>query len=532
MAAQSGPPVIRGLTFRHLLSSSGGYGDVYLYREDRLGREVAVKVLRDRTLDELARQRFETEATTMAGLQHPNVVTIHSVGVTDDDRAYIVMAYCPEATFSERAVGGELALADVLSAAIEVSGALHSAHLAGIIHRDVKPANILTQPWGGPGLTDFGVATTLTPTPEDDEEVGVSIPWSSPEMLFTETRGSVATDVYSLGATVWHLLVGRSPFEVLGGDNSRIGVMGRIRDLQPPRTGRADVPDSLERILARAMAKKPELRHPSAAAFAQALTSVESEQRLPRTRMIVTHRRAPGMYAEIADDALAKTRVRRSGAAGPGAPGQPKSKTATTGAGAAQRSRPLGAGNGHTEATGPSSSEAQSRANRSASARRVGRLEAPIHGGTTLPPPRAVTQTSARRGPLTLKVVGALLGVAAAVGVGYAVVARDSPQPSRATLTEGTVTPDAGSGVAGLPPGPVAITWTRTKAEVTFRWTYSAQLATDTFRWRTDDDREGVVKIPTLTLKSAARQPICLAILVVRQDGGGSVAYSPPVCAD
>lgn len=128
--------------------------------------------------------------------------------------------------------------------------------------------------------------------------------------------------------------------------------------------------------------------------------------------------------------------------------------------------------------------------------------------------------------------LGAVAGVAAVVGVGYAVMSRDSTSTAHATLTEGTGTPDAGSGVAGLPPGPVTITSSRAKDRVTFEWTYSAQLATDTYAWRTDDDRKGVVETPTLTLKPIAGQHICLSVLVVRKDGSGSIAYSPPVCAE
>jgi hypothetical protein len=132
-------------------------------------------------------------------------------------------------------------------------------------------------------LTDFGIATTKG----GDGPEGLSVPWSPPEILFGTSPGDQRADVYSLGATLWHLLVGRSPFEQPGGDNGTFALMGRIKSEAPPRTQRADVPDSLERLLRQAMAKDPAARPQSAMELIRGLQSIEQELRLPLTHPIL-----------------------------------------------------------------------------------------------------------------------------------------------------------------------------------------------------------------------------------------------------
>jgi serine/threonine protein kinase len=512
-------PVITGLRLIRLLSGAGGYGDVYLAREESLGREVAVKVLRDLAVDPVARHRFEVEATTMAGLQHPNVVAIHGVGRTRDGRAYIVMAYCPQQTMAERCLGGVLAVPDVLRTAIEVGGALESAHQAGIIHRDVKPANILTLPWGAPGLTDFGVATQLTPPPEvQDDEVGVSIPWSPPEMLFTEARGNVATDVYSYAATIWHLLVGRSPFEIPGSDNSRLAVMGRIRSAKPPQTGRADVPESLERILSRSLAKEASRRHPSVAALAQALMAVEDELHVPRTRIVVTRQdavRSPDVGA-IAETDLTATRLRHPATLPPATSGLSSSLTS---------------GVHHAPSLGGADSSGPALSSSTVSSGRIERLE-----GSMVEAPKGSASPGVR-GSRPIAQKGVLAGVAAlaaaaALGAfGYRLLsANDKPTRPTSTISDEVPPADAGNGAAGLPPGPVTVEGTRDGPMARFDWTYSAADATDTFLWRTDDGRQGTSDKPSLDLATPRNRAVCLEVKVVRRHGTGSAAYSDPGC--
>ena len=162
-------PSIAGHQFVRLISGRGGFGDVYLYRELALDRDVAIKVIRDPSLDANSRAKFEAEAKAMAALEHPNVVRIYAIGQTREGHPYISMMFCPSPTMAERSVGGRLPLHDVLTIGVVVASAVESAHRAGVIHRDLKPANILTMPGGAPGLTDFGVAASLEADADDDD---------------------------------------------------------------------------------------------------------------------------------------------------------------------------------------------------------------------------------------------------------------------------------------------------------------------------------------------------------------------------
>ncbi|HEX5969977.1 MAG TPA: protein kinase, partial [Intrasporangium sp.] len=158
---------------------------------------------------------------------------------------------------------------------------------------DIKPANVLISAYGAPGLTDFGIAGRGARDGRDGDgaestdDVGVSVPWAAPEVLYGQSNGDERSDVYSLAATLWHLLVGRSPFEAPGGDNSAYALMPRIRSTPPPPTGRPDVPPGLERLLALAMAKDPSRRPATALGLARALQAVEQQQRLARTPIVV-----------------------------------------------------------------------------------------------------------------------------------------------------------------------------------------------------------------------------------------------------
>ena len=171
----------------------------------------------------------------------------------------------------------------MLRIGIQIGSAVETSHRRDVLHRDIKPQNILTDSYGEPALTDFGIATTKG----GDGPEGLSVPWSPPEILFGTSPGDQRADVYSLGATLWHLLVGRSPFEQPGGDNGTFALMGRIKSEPPPRTQRADVPDSLERLLRQAMAKDPAARPQSAMELIRGLQSIEQELRLPLTHPIL-----------------------------------------------------------------------------------------------------------------------------------------------------------------------------------------------------------------------------------------------------
>ena len=277
----SAPPDIHGYKVGRLLGM-GGFADVFLYTQRLPRREVAVKVLLAEAFDAGVLTRFGTEADLMAQLSHhPSIVTIHEAAVADDGRPYLVMEYCSRPSLGARYRTERISVAEALRIGIRLASAVETAHRAGILHRDIKPANVLTTDFGWPALTDFGIAATTGWS--GGSAVGMSIPWSPPELLAEVPTGDVRADVYSLAATIYSLLAGRSPFEVPGGSNGPADLIVRIERERLPGTGRTDVPASLQAALARAMEKNPVHRFHSALAFARALQAVELELMLPGT---------------------------------------------------------------------------------------------------------------------------------------------------------------------------------------------------------------------------------------------------------
>lgn len=275
------PPSLPG--FEHVrLLGSGGYSDVFLYQQQMPRREVAIKVLLAEELEDTGRRAFHDEANAMASVStHPFIVTVFHADVSAGGHPYLVMEYYPRPNFSVRARSEQIPVAEVLRVGIQVASAVETAHRAGILHRDIKPANILTSEYNRPGLTDFGIATTTA----GGEAEGMSIPWSPPEVVNSAAPGDATADVYSLAATVYTLLAGRSPFEVVGGSNRSLDLIQRIESGSPPPTGRADVPGSLERVLRHGMSRSPLDRPSSAAELARMLQSVEVEQGWSTTQL-------------------------------------------------------------------------------------------------------------------------------------------------------------------------------------------------------------------------------------------------------
>ncbi|OMH31318.1 serine/threonine-protein kinase [Tersicoccus sp. Bi-70] len=275
------PPEIPGFRYVDVLGS-GGFSDVYLYEQERPRRRVAIKVqLADlRTAD--ARAAFEREADLMAQVStHPYIVTIYEADVTAAGHSYLAMEYCSRPSLNVRARQSPLAVSDVLAIGIQVASAVETAHRAGIVHRDIKPANILVTDYNRPALTDFGISGTVDAVAETD--AGMSIPWSPPEAFDGGATDGVRLDVWGLAATLYTLLAGRSPFAVTGGNNAQAEVIRRITSTPLPPIGREDVPGSLERVLATAMAKDPLARYPSAQALAYDLQRIQAELSLAVT---------------------------------------------------------------------------------------------------------------------------------------------------------------------------------------------------------------------------------------------------------
>lgn len=278
----SDPPVLPGFSHVRLLGS-GGFADVFLYEQNMPRRQVAVKVMLADVVTEHVRQMFQVEANLMAQLSsHPGILTVYQASISADGRPYLVMELC-SSQLAARYRAERIPVAEVLRIGVQIGSAVETAHRSAVLHRDIKPSNILTTVYGHPVLSDFGIASTLSAA-ESAESVGLSIPWSAPEVLLDETAGTVASEVWSLAATVYTLLAGRSPFEVLDGSNASADLIGRIARAKVPPIDRDDVPASLQAVLRRAMSRDPGKRQHSALELVRDLQRIEAELGLVATQ--------------------------------------------------------------------------------------------------------------------------------------------------------------------------------------------------------------------------------------------------------
>lgn len=281
------PPVLPGYTYIRPLGS-GGFADVYLFEQDMPRRVVAVKVLVDDAVNPEVIRTFNAEADIMARLSaHPSIVNIHQASISADGRPYFVMEFCPD-TMSARYKKEPLAVAEVLDTGVRMAAALETAHRSGLLHRDIKPSNILLTSLGTPVLADFGVAVALDPLEPTDEVFAMSVPWSAPEILEQRTTGTVASEVWGLGATLYTLLAGRSPFESPDREkNRRDALTARVVKARYTPLGRPDVTPRVEQVLARAMSKDPAARQESMHALGEELRWAQYELGLPPTALEV-----------------------------------------------------------------------------------------------------------------------------------------------------------------------------------------------------------------------------------------------------
>ncbi|MEU5944172.1 protein kinase [Micromonospora sp. NPDC047465] len=244
--------------------ASGGMGDVWRGTDQVLGRTVAVKSLLPALLDDPDfAERFRGEARTMATINHPGVVDVYDFG-NDQQIAFLVMEYVEgDALSATLARVGRLTPARTMALVAQAADALHAAHVKGIVHRDVKPGNLLVRPNGTLVLTDFGIARSdLVAQLTAAGSVLGTASYISPE----QATGGVATsasDVYALGVVAYQCLAGRRPFE---GDNPLEIAMRHVRET--PRPLPADIPPQVRAVVERALAKDPAARWPSAAALA------------------------------------------------------------------------------------------------------------------------------------------------------------------------------------------------------------------------------------------------------------------------
>lgn len=590
MSASPGrhPPELPG--FRYLSNiGSGGNAEVFLYEQERPRRQVAVKVLNAVGLTDAIRRQFTAEANAMAGLaDHPNIASVFSADIAPDGRPYLVMQYYPQANLGVRARREQFSVADVLRIGVQIASAVETSHRSGILHRDIKPHNILTGKFGTPALTDFGISTVKGAGGAE----GLSVPWSPPEVLYGTSEGDERSDVYSLGATLWHLLAGRSPFEVPGADNSTFVLMRRIQSEDPSRDGRADVPPSLERLLRQAMSKNPDARPQRAVDLARGLQAIEQELRLPLTQIVVpddpgagtagqarpgsgfpardtqgygaTRPRGPGdsllggRGAVGADDNPTKQRAPRvvspwASSLSPSPAAPPAFGPAAFQPDATSSAR-TGPGPGHAAEDDPT---------RARGPRQFAPGPLPVRERQLPPEPWEVAGTQRRPGTLVAGAtdagaVGAGAGdgdagsrpgsgrrrgvvliasvVAVAAAACVVLVLHGSGGTGGQPQAQATTALGGGGGGSALgpqanAPGVPAVTGTASGGHAHFAWTYDGHAAGDTFQWRLASDPTVVHTAhgQSVTVSSAAGQAVCIEVQVVRADGLAS-GYAQPKC--
>ncbi|MBN1484305.1 MAG: protein kinase [Chloroflexia bacterium] len=252
----------------------GGMADVYKGYHPLIDRYVAIKVLRPGLSDdEEFRTRFQREATAVANMRHPNIVQLYDFGQLGD-RYYMVMEFVEGGSLRDRlqemrSQDSSLPLGEVEAIVRGVAAALDYAHRRGIVHRDVKPANILFTREGDPVLTDFGIARLLRSNAVTMDGMSVGTPdYMSPEQGMGQPA-SLHSDIYSLGVVLYEMLVGRRPFTA----DTPFGVIVQHIQSQIPSPRGEDpaFPENLEHILERALAKEPQNRYASAGELAREL---------------------------------------------------------------------------------------------------------------------------------------------------------------------------------------------------------------------------------------------------------------------
>src|SRR5499433_275071 len=255
------------------LLGTGGMGEVYLAQDSRLGRKVAIKILpASFTKDQKRVRRFEQEARAASRLSHPNICVIHEVGETDDGRHFITMEYIDGVTLRQRMTNLQMRLAEALDIAIQAASGLAAAHQAGIVHRDVKPENIMLRTDSYIKVLDFGLAklTEKRQISADTESPSIAavktdagvVMGTASYMAPEQARGlevDARTDIWSLGVVLYEMVAGRAPFE--GATTSDVIVSTLEREPLPLEHHRSGDPTELQKIVSKALSKNREDRH-------------------------------------------------------------------------------------------------------------------------------------------------------------------------------------------------------------------------------------------------------------------------------
>ncbi|MBI5823683.1 MAG: serine/threonine protein kinase [Chloroflexi bacterium] len=253
--------------------TQGGMGVIFLARDPYIQRQVVVKVLMYKhTLDDLYREFFQREAEVIAALEHPCIVPIYDFG-WHGQQPYIVMRYMAAGSLDDRLKKGEIKLTEMAHILKRVSEALDAAHAGNIIHRDVKPSNILFDSTGEAFLSDFGIAKSKAISDDEGEWLVGTPAYMSPEQV-KGNRVDGRSDIYALGVVLYRLLSGKLPFA----SESTTALINMHVELPIPdiRQVKANVPAVWQEVVAKAMAKDPNDRYAAASDFARDVTEVVS----------------------------------------------------------------------------------------------------------------------------------------------------------------------------------------------------------------------------------------------------------------
>ena len=265
-------PVARTLANRYRLDeliAEGGFAQVYRAYDTELQRTVAVKIPKPSKLE--SKDAFLAEARRVARLKHDSIVPVHDVGV-EGDTCFIVTEYVEGGSLADKLVSGRIPREQALRWVSEIADALEYAHLNGVIHRDVKPANILIDHHGRAKLADFGIAHSATKTGEFAPSLG-TLRYMSPEQLEGKPSDH-RSDLYSLGVVLYEVLTGRIPYS-----SSEPNVLRKEIVLATPSDWPSDIPADVQQICQKALSKSPHQRHASSAQFGAELRRVESGRR-------------------------------------------------------------------------------------------------------------------------------------------------------------------------------------------------------------------------------------------------------------
>jgi serine/threonine protein kinase/tetratricopeptide (TPR) repeat protein len=249
---------------------AGGMGEVFLATDTKLGRKVALKFLpREFATDPERRRRLELEATSASSIDHPNILTIYEIN-DHDDQPFIAMAYVDGETLKERMARGRLTMEHAVRYGIQLASALGAAHAHGIVHRDVKPENVLIGKDDRARLTDFGLAKMKKSSGLTDRGTAVgTVGYMSPE----QAQGmpvDARSDVFSLGVLLYEMFSGKLPFAA---EHAAAALYSIVHETPPPlKQIDGNIPDPIVAVIERSLAKKPEQRYPDGGA-------VESEMR-------------------------------------------------------------------------------------------------------------------------------------------------------------------------------------------------------------------------------------------------------------